>query len=467
MKSPYASTRASYHHNPAPITESDKMVLQDIENAAPDSFTDNPTPSDNDPYASPSSPSLASGERFDPSAMPRPIPVLGTFIGFSQRALRFKAETTLKFAEKKLGRTMHPEEAQALAFHIYKLERTKSYYAAAGAAAGAYRWYVTMATYQYPFYKPKIESIDLHKFGPIKGPAANLARQTWRFGLYALLVGQMGNIIGQLIAQPIAAYETTIDPKLEQFSVELKAATARDEKANEQRGKMIDERRKDFEARRRQEGTGGMTPPYGGRGQDRKQAPPAASGNYDDMSPTAGNETWGSSASSSSLGDFATEEQPRAQPDRFASSAPAARRQAPYQSQWSSPSSSSSPFDDDASPTGGLFQSEATNPDSQSSSQPSSRPGESSWDRLRRGAGPSASQGASQQERIQKFGSSRQSGGEGAQNARGSTVGDDFAFAEGKEERDVERERAQREFDERLEKERRGGDFNEGSGKRW
>lgn len=175
------------------------MVLQDIESQAADSFTEPPNPSDSDPYASPSSSRPASGERFDASNMPSPIPVLGPLIGFSSRALRFKAETTLSFAEKKLGRTLQPEEAQALAFHIYKLEKSKSYYAAAGAAGGAYRWYATMATYQYPFYKPKLESIDANKFGPIKGPAANAARQTWRFGLYALVAGQMGNIIGQLV----------------------------------------------------------------------------------------------------------------------------------------------------------------------------------------------------------------------------------------------------------------------------
>lgn len=435
------------------------MVLEDIENTAPDSFSDNPGPSDNDPYASPSSSSLASGERFDASAMPRPIPLIGPFIGFSERALRFKADTTLKFAEKKLGRTLRPEEAQALAFHIYKLEKSKSYYAAAGAAGGAYRWYATMNTYQYPFYKPKIESIDVNKFGPIKGPAANLARQTWRFGLYALVAGQMGNIIGQLIAQPIAAYETSVDPKLEQFGAEIKAASGRDERANEQRGRMVEERRKEFEARRRQEGTGGMTPPYGARGQERRQAQSTAGGDTDDMSPTAGNEAWGSSASSSSLGDFATEEQPKPQSERqpTASAASRFRRQSPSHSR-PSPPPSSSPFDDDASPTGGLFQSEATTSD-----PPSSRPGESSWDRLRRGAGPSASPGASQPERTQRFASPRPRGAEGA---AGST-GDDFSFGEGRAERDAERERAQREFDERLERERRGGEFDEGSRKRW
>ncbi|KAJ4990013.1 hypothetical protein SVAN01_04476 [Stagonosporopsis vannaccii] len=434
------------------------MVLQDIETQAPDSFSENPNPSDNDPYASSSSRTLANGERFDASNMPRPIPLIGPFIGFSERALRFKADTTLSFAEKKLGRTLHPEEAQALAFHIYKLEKSKSYYAAAGAAAGVYRWYATMATYQYPFYKPKVESIDPNKFGPIKGPAANMARQTWRFGLYALVAGQMGNIIGQLIAQPIAAYETSVDPKLEEFAKDIKAASAKDERANSDRSRMIEERRKDFDARRRQEGTGGMTPPYGGR-QEKKQTPPLA-GDDDDMSPTAGNEPWGSSGSS--WGDFASEEQPKPTPERQSVDV-RARRQPSYQSTQPSPSSSSSPFDDDASPTGGLFQSEST----QATAQPSSRPGESSWDRLRRGATPSpqgaSQQGGSQQDRIQRFASSRQ----GNSSAEGSTVGDNYTFVEGRDARDAERERAQREFDERLERERQGGDFNEGSGKRW
>lgn len=423
------------------------MVLQDVENQNQESFSETPGPSDNDPYASETH---ASGERFDASNMPRPIPIIAPFIGFSERSVRFKVDTTLSFAEKRIGRTLRPEEAQALAFHIYGLEQNKSYFAATGIAAGVYRWYATMNTYQYPFYKPKVESIDPNKFGPIKGSAANLARQTWRFGLYALVAGQMGSIIGQLYAQPTAAYQTSVDPKLEQFGKELKVAVGKDERANNERGRMVEERRKEFEARRRQEGTGGMVPPYGGR-QERRQAP--AAGDDDDMSPAAGNEPWGSS--SSSWGDFANEEQPRPQPERQSVDVRARQRQK-YQSASSPSPSSSSPFDDDASPTGGLFQSE-------SSTQSTSRSGESSWDRIRRGAAAPAPQSVSQPDRNQRFASIRQ----GNRNAEGSTGGDDFTFVDGKDARDAERERAQREFDERLERERQGGDFNEGSGKRW
>jgi hypothetical protein len=67
------------------------MVLEDIENTAPEGFSDNPYPSSDDPYASASPPS--SGARFDASTLPQPLPIIGTFMGFSDRAVRFKTES--------------------------------------------------------------------------------------------------------------------------------------------------------------------------------------------------------------------------------------------------------------------------------------------------------------------------------------------------------------------------------------
>jgi hypothetical protein len=170
------------------------MVLENVNEMSPDSFTDNPSPDQTDPYAS-SSPSSSSGVRFDATSLPQPLPVIGTFMGFSDRAVRMKTEITLKFAERKLGRNLYSDEAQALAFHIYQLEQTKSYFAATGAAAGAYRAYATMATNRYPFYQPKAESIDPTKFGFIRGPMAPMARHAWRFSLY-LLRGRWAPLLG-------------------------------------------------------------------------------------------------------------------------------------------------------------------------------------------------------------------------------------------------------------------------------
>lgn len=47
----------------------------------------------------------------------------------------------------------------------------------------------------------------------------------------------------------------------------------------------------------------------------------------------------------------------------------------------------------------------------------------------------------------------------------GSTLGDSFSFSSSDEERQLAKIEAQKEFDARVERERQGGDFSEGSGK--
>jgi hypothetical protein len=408
------------------------MVLEDVENTAPESFADNPYPSSKDPYAS-SSP--ASGVRFDASAYPQPLPVLGFFMGFSESAVRLKAEHTLKFAERKVGRQLYPEESQALAYHIYQLEQTKSYFAATGAAAGTWRWYNTWDKMRYPFYQPKVEDINPNKFAFVRGPMAQFARHTWRFSLYVLVAGQMGNVIGQLLAQPLAAINTSNDPKLEQFGKELKAASHTEGQRTAEQGREIQQRRREFQEQVRNRDGGGPSP----QARWGKQAPRnEATG--DDMSPTAGNESWGTTTTGTESWETFSND----------SAQPAPSRQ--------SAQSSTLPFDDDASPTGGLFQDEVSNPRRQPDSQ--ARPGESSWDRLRRGAAPAPLQRPQQSQ-------SQRAVPERREQREGSTLGDSYQFVEGDEERNRERLRAQEEFDARLEKERRGGDFNSDEGKRW
>jgi hypothetical protein len=424
------------------------MVLQDVKESAPDSFSDNPYPDQNDPYASPSSPS---GARFDPSNLPQPLPIIGTFMGFSDGAVRFKTETTLKFAERKLGRQLYPHESQALAFHIYKLEQTKSYFAATGAAAGAYRAYVTMDKMRYPFYQPKVEDINPNKFAFIRGPMAQVGRHVWRFSLYLLVAGQMGSIIGQLIAQPLAAVNTSKDPKLEQFGSELKAAAAVEQTRTSAQGREIQDRKKEFERQTRDRSGMGPSPQARWGNQ-----PPAQTGD-DDMSPTAGNEAWGTQPSAfgswdsfSSQADQNVPQQSQGPPSGEDRNRRAPPNRAP-------PASSSAFDDDDASPTGGLFQDEVNNT---SQAQQHSRPGESTWDRLRRGGAPIPGQRPPQQQ-------SRRAEAERREQRESSTLGDSFTFVEGDEERKRERERAQREFDERLERERQGRDFASDENKRW
>jgi hypothetical protein len=242
---------------------------------------------------------------------------------------------------------------------------------------------------------------------------------------------------------------TSKDPKLEQFGLELKAAAAADQTKTAAQGREIQDRKKDFERQTRDRS--GMGPsPQAAWGKQ-----PSAQTGEDDMSPTAGNEAWGSqSASTGSWDSFSSQSDqgmPR-RPQDPPSSEAWNRRSTPSRA---ATDSSPSFGDDDASPTGGMFQDEVN---SSSQSQQQSRPGESTWDRLRRGGAPIPGQRPSQQ--------SRRAEPERREQTDSSTVGEAFTFVEGDEDRKRERERAQREFDDRIERERQGRDFTD-EGKRW
>ncbi|KAF1956184.1 hypothetical protein CC80DRAFT_70754 [Byssothecium circinans] len=396
------------------------MVLQDVE-SPPDSFSDNPYPSENDAYTSPSS---GSGS-FDASSLPRPIPIVGPLLGFSAGSIRFKTESTIKFAELRLKRPLSYEESHALAEHLYRLESKKSYYTALGASLGTWRWYKTMDTNRFPLYQPK--DIDPNKFMWIKGPMAGYARHSFRLMLYVFAVGELGKLLGQISAQPVAAYDTAHDPRLERFSADLKGAVEQS----------------------RAQGAGGIKEQLNQHGEAAREAAKAVSGQAprrpfntprpassdDDMSPTAGNEPW--STSDSAWGDSSFSS------DATQNTSPRQQPRQPQQSWGKRPPPQQN--DDDTSPTGGLFQDEI---------QSSSKPGESSWDRLRRGAGPNTQQRLPSGKPPHK------------EQRDGSTLGDGFTFSESDDERRKAQERAQREFDTRIERERQGRDFNE-EGKRW
>ncbi|KAF1835500.1 hypothetical protein BDW02DRAFT_495833 [Decorospora gaudefroyi] len=426
------------------------MVLEDVDNTAPESFGDEPSSSADDDYASSSS---SLDVRFDASNLPRPLPVLGYFMGFSDRAVRLKTEVTLKFAEDKIGRPLRRSESQALAYHLYQLEQWKSYSAALGAAAGTWRWYKTWDKMTYPFYQPKVEDINPNKFAFVRGPMAQFARHTWRFSLYALVAGQLGSAIGQVFAQPMSAKNSAADPKLARFGQELKAVAHGERQRMEQQGREISDKRREFQEQVRNRAGGGPSP------QDRwgKQTPVPSEDTGDDMSPTAGDDAWTSdSAGSQSWESFSNDtSQPTPQRQPGPPSTEAWNRQPPPRQ---SGQQSSLPFDDEASPTGGLFQDEVNNPQT-TQAQSQAKPGESSWDRLRRGGG------SLPLERPQPH--SRRAQPERREQKEDSTRGDSHTFVEGDEERKRERERAQQEFDARLERERQGRDFNSEEGKRW
>ncbi|KAF2472235.1 uncharacterized protein BDR25DRAFT_259735 [Lindgomyces ingoldianus] len=403
------------------------MVLEDL-NASSDSFPDNPSSPGSDSQ-SPSS----FDPRIEASQFPQPIPVFGPVLGFSALAIASKAQQTIGYAQRRVHRTLTVEEARGLAFHVYKMEQTKSYFAAIGVSAGSYRWYSTFSTYRYPFYLPKPEDINPNRFMFVKGPLqATVARQSWRFACYFLVGSAMGKLIGGMIAQPVAARDTANDPRLAQFALDLKVAN--DEDLRKQRERFSQG------VKGGNENPSQGLPPHAGAprplGQPRQAPPPE-----DDMSPTAGNDPWPVNSSDSSYGDFGFSSEPQ-QP---------VQENGPSRPQPTQPTSSwggrpSRPQEDDASPTGGLFQDETEN---------QSKAGESAWERLRRAGGPPPGPRPGMRRPTPPNGEQREP----------STMGDSWTFAESDDERQRAREQAQKEFDVRMERERQGKDFNDE--KRW
>lgn len=99
---------------------------------------------------------------------------------------------------------------------------------------------------------------------------------------------------------------------------------------------------------------------------------------------------------------------------------------------------------DDASPTGGSGAGDAG--------------GGSVWERIRQ-------QSASGSSSVSEPSTRGRGRGVRSEQHEGSTSGDSFSFSSSEEERNYAKDEAQKEFDERVEKERRGGDFSDG--RRW
>lgn len=327
-----------------------------------------------------------------------------------------------------------------LAGHLYKMEQTKSYFAAAGLAFGTYRWYETMAVSRYPFYLPKPEDINPNKFMFVKGPLASYSRHSWRFLLYAFISKEVGQILGQVIAQPTAARNTAQDPKLAQFATDLRAAISIDTQ-NGRDGDMRQRTERNPTQRNPDGSPVQQLPPHAGAPRPWRTTPkppaPMPTVSDDDMSPTSSNDPWTSQTESFDDARYSPE----------ATDIPQ-RQQRPQRPQHSQPfdpfaqQPGHSSSDDDASPTGGMFQDEVEN---------QSRPGESAWERLRRAGGSPPGQRPPPRKQDSPYRPQKE----------GSTLGDSFAFSETDEERKRAQERAQREFNERIERERQGRDFND------
>jgi hypothetical protein len=415
------------------------MVLDDPSASnSSDSFTDSHPSSDSDPYSD--SPDGHPNVTLDTRNFPKPIPLVAGLFGFNDELFVKAVNLKIQAAVNALGRPVSQDEAAALAYWTAKQISIFSYGSPLGVAAGWWRCYNSANTFRFPFYQPNLETFQPDVFPPklgmLKGMRAVLAWHAVRstaYGAFGMFVGQI--LFGSYSASVVAVGEMS-DKRLKPFIDAVRA------KSQQRIGSIP--------------GAGGQRRPNAGPPPNGRQP---AGPQYDtqespdDASPTGGmfgeENTAASPANTDGIMGGNTQTQERQWPP--ARPAPAQTRAQETEAQ---------PFDawDDASPTGGQGMTESTAPQG------------SAWDRLRRGEKPApVPQKSGGKQPTKQSAWSRQQDETQREQKEGSTMGDSFAFSKSEEERNYAKEEAQKEFDARVERERRGGDFSQGGGdqRRW
>lgn len=431
------------------------MVLDD-NTTTPSDFTSDFTPvSDSDPYST-----TTSSDNFIPKNLPSSPPIIGPLFGFTDAYRTSVINTRIQGAAQILGRPPTPDEATALAYWSAKMLSYAAWGRPLGMAAGYYQAYRTAATYRFPFLQPKPEKLDPNVFKLLKFELrGSRARSMWH-SLRAFAYGTLGLFIGGVLfgtyAATVAAVGERQDPRLqdlirviqERVRGTLPAAPA-NAPSKQRQG-----------ARGDPTGQGTMSASElwknhrNAIGADDAHLARTSNTYGDDASPSSGDayDAYNSTTIAEqdrtlamSEGGVLTDQKMQTQEARQRPN----RRSSPTKTSASTFSIEKverqprSFDDDDASPTGG----EGAFMDSGYDSDSGSAATGSAWERIRQQASSSPSS------RATRSGRSRGS-------RRGvQTQEDTFAFSATEQERQLAKDEAQRAFDERIERERKGGEF--------
>ncbi len=414
------------------------MVLEDA-SATPDFVSDSSPTSDNDPYSSSngdtSSPNPTGGILIDMRTFPRGMPIFGPLFGYTPSLTSATINKRIVTSSQLLQRPVTPDEATALAFWTCKGVAIASWGQPLGCLWGGYRTYSTRANYKFPFVTPSADKFNPNTFlGILHGQQAQLGWHCARFTAYTIWGGFVAGLFFTTYGAVSAAVGEHQDPRLKDLIKAIKT------KAHEAVGGV--------QGRRGRQPVGLEGDPTG-QGQTTM---PELWKNHreaigDDASPTGGYNDTEDGASLAQSGDgMLSDQQMRTQEQRQQASPGRSRtenRASTFEVEKVAPQPTIFDDFDDASPTAGQ------------GSVNAGSGGGSAWGRIRNQA---SSQGGTragkrisdtQQERME-----------------GSTTGDSFAFSETDSDKQLAKHEAQREFDERVERERRGGDFGAGRGGR-
>lgn len=423
-----------------------------------------------DPYATTYSASNGLPPYIDLSSLPSGLPILGPLTGYTPARQALGIQRRFAQMSETIRRPLTESEQTAIAYYTAKGFAISSYGPTIGIGAGIYRAYATRAQFRWPMYGKVISDApaegevqkgfwDGQKMraggkeilqGVSSQAKANILHVS-RGLAYVLIGWYFAPLFVSSYAATVSAVGEIRDPRLQESNRGVREAVLRNQKERKERsGEIV----KQADAKRE-----GRMPTFP-RERDQGRGRRGGGAEVDDASPTGGammedlgiDEEQGRLSGAGDMGGVLNDGQmstaevkARPQPGR----SPTSNRAGTFQMEKveRQPKDFGSDFDD-ASPTGGSGAMDGGDGG-----------GGSVWERIRQ---QSASEPSDSN-------TGRGRGMRGAQQEQqdGSTTGDSFSFSNSEEERSYARDEAQKEFDERVEKERRGGDFSSSGGRRW
>ncbi|MCJ1447810.1 MAG: hypothetical protein MMC23_008322 [Stictis urceolatum] len=408
------------------------MVLEDsVSPAAGDYFSSDPS----DPSNPQSDLQAALYQQSYKVTGPKPLPIFGPMFGFTGARFERMFRQQIAVAASLMNRVPTQEEAQALAYHTGKELKIASLGGPLGVVAGLWRANRTKESWRLPFWKMSEDfNPEVVKFGQrtfLEGERAKVFWRSLRGTLYSANGATVGLILFLSYASAVGVVGMRQDPRLKEYTNAIV--------------QKIEETRND--ARLRQRERLGQIPQQGDKGLANNGAENNAN-TYGDVGQEKSSSGWDdASPSGGGFGEQTIQMNPDTDRQNSPSSAgerssawnrtTAQARPPPQQQQESQPAGGFYDDYDNASPTAQAPASSA-----------SASGGGGSWDRIRRGQSSAPQQNTSQQKPQQQSSGSN----------------DGYTYSSSDAQRQWAQGEAQKEFDERVERERRGGDF-EGKGR--
>jgi hypothetical protein len=406
------------------------MVLENASDSTSDDFTDRQPANDNDSYSSSDSQRAfyVEGHKY-----PQPMPIFGALFGYNTAFVQKVLQARIQGATNLMHRAPTEEEVDAFAYWTMKQISLASYGGPLGIAVASWRAYQTAPIFRFPFYAPNLEKLNTNvwptpKMPYLAGGRAVMAWHACRLLAYGFAGHFVGNLLGISYSMSVATVGQSQDPRLRDFTDSI-------------RKRAIEARKLPTPAQPQPQGQVGAIPE-----QD-------TTAGWQDVSGSTSESPISATTYSSTRSDE-TVRVP--QTDRRSSG-----RIRPLE-RSTEPVENSQTGMDLFDTLGNVTQTTA------SGAEEARAVSRSAWDRVRQrtnvqssggeGSSWTTSDDQAHSEQPRRAGRDR-TRHEKRNVSLASTTDDSYSYSKSEEDRQLAREEAQKEFDARVEQERRGGDF--------